>query len=132
PRQNCFPLGVRIVRGNITSLTGCLAGRFDENYRLVSGASDTDIEQLVFLLVQQVVLVASQSVPKQLVVALGDRVFSDIEESFVVRGPDDAVNALDLLGQNLAGAKILDLQNVLPINRVVGGERQQCAVFAGQ
>src|SRR6266567_5379349 len=109
-RENCFPFCIRIVRRNVTSLSRCLAGGFDKNYRLVSRAADSDIKQLILFLVEQVVLVAAQRMTKQLVIAFRNGVFCDIEKRFVVGRPYDTVDAFDLLGKNLASAEVFDMQ----------------------
>ena len=69
--------------------------------------------------------------PKQLVAALGDGIFRDIENRSVVGGPGKTVHALDLFRHQFAGLQVLYLQRVLPVARVVGRVGQQIAVVAG-
>src|SRR5258707_3501652 len=68
----------------------------------------------------------------QFVLAFGDFVFSDKEEGLVVGGPGDFIDALEFFGQQLASAKIFDLQRVLPIASRVGGVSEEVVVIAGQ
>ena len=117
--DNDLPFRVRIVGRNVSTLSRSLAGSFQLNDGLVARAADADIKQLVFLFVNQVVLVGAQHMPKHLVVALGDRIFGDVEDRLVVGGPGHVINTFDPLRKQFAAPQVLHLQRVLSIARVV-------------
>src|SRR5690348_13387983 len=68
----------------------------------------------------------------KLVLAFGDFIFGDEEQGFVVGGPGDFIDALELFGEQLAGAEVLDLQSILAVTGGVGGVGEQVIVVAGQ
>ncbi len=119
-RDNCLPGGVGVIAGDIAKLGGSLAESFEQDHRFVSGALNANVKQLVFLVIDQFVLIRAQNVAKHFIVAFGDCIFSYVEKSFVVGGPGQVIDALDLLRQQFAGAQVLDLQCVLSITGVVG------------
>src|SRR5882724_10544969 len=66
------------------------------------------------------------------ILPLGDFVFGDEEESFIIGGPSNLINALEFFRHQFTGAKIFDLQGVLAITGRVGGEGQEVVIIAGQ
>src|SRR6185369_3043851 len=116
---------VRIVSAQVKDLGRRFAGRLEKDHCLIAGAKSADVKQFVFLFVNEVVLIRSQHVPEKLVASFGDRVFSDVEKCFVVGGPGDGVDALDLFGKQLARSQVFDLQRVLAITGVVSGVGEQ-------
>src|ERR1035437_1060241 len=66
----------------------------------------------------------------EFVLALGDLVFGDEEEGLVVRGPNDLVHPLELVGQQLARAEVFDVERVLTVAGAVGRIGEQEVVIA--
>src|SRR6266571_6404148 len=68
---------------------------------------------------------------KKLVRAFSNRVFGNIEDCLVVRGPGETIDSLDLLRKKRARLQVLDLQSVLAVAGVVSRVGEQIAVVAG-
>ncbi len=68
--------------------------------------------------------------PPHLVGSLGDGILSRIEEGLVVDRPHHRTDALDVLGECLPLAQILDLQAVLPVAGRIGRVGQPVAIVA--
>src|SRR5947207_3150566 len=96
-RQNNLPFRVGIIRGDKATLAGGLAESYQKDHCLVSRCLDSDIEQCVFLFIEQVALIAAQHVTEKLIVALGNGVFRYVEHCLVVSGPDYVINSFDVL-----------------------------------
>ena len=67
----------------------------------------------------------------EFVLALGDLVLGDEEEGLVVRGPSHLIHPLELVGQQLARAEVLDAERVLAVAGAVGRIGEQEVVIAG-
>jgi hypothetical protein len=66
---------------------GGFGGNLQHEDRPVARAPEVDVEQLVLLVVDKIGLVGADDVPEELVVALGNRVLSHVEQRLVVAGP---------------------------------------------
>src|SRR5215813_12121007 len=67
---------------------------------------------------------------EKFVAALRDLILGDVEDRLVVIGPRNVVDSFDLLGKEISGNQVFNLQRVLPIPRVVGRISQQIAIIA--
>src|SRR2546421_12522043 len=69
-RDNNLPGCIGVIRRDIAKLGRRFAERAQQNYGFVARAADADIEQIVFLFINQLVFVGSQNMTPQFVVAL--------------------------------------------------------------
>ena len=102
----------------------------DEHEVAGARAPLVEVEPLVRLFVEKVVLRRADRVPVDLVGALGDRVFHDVEEIPWVARPGDRVDARDPLRPVLHGAQVAHVQVVLAEAGLVGRIGEQVAVVA--
>ena len=96
----------------------------------VPRAGDIDVIAFIFLVEDNGIGfgVGSEHMPEYKIAALGCRIFGAVEQSFVIRGPGNRIDALGCVGQQFAGAQILDMQPVLAEADVVRRVGEQAVV----
>src|SRR6185503_2664846 len=115
PRTNNLQRGGGTIRRQVLPLARSLALRAQQNHGLVSRAAGADVKEFVFLFKDQIRLITSQDVPKELVRSFSDCIFSSEEDRFVVCGPRHISRSFERLRQKLTGAQVLDLEFVLAV-----------------
>src|SRR5690349_15649597 len=86
-REDHFQRRSRNVCRQITNVSRSFALRVKKDHRLVARTESSKIEQLVFLIIEQIAFISAENVAEKLVAAFGDRVFSYVKERLVVSGP---------------------------------------------
>src|ERR1700676_2957911 len=83
-RQEHLEVALRLIRGQVARLGGISAVDIQNDEFLVAGAGCKDGVQLVFFLVNRIVLGVAQRMPPEMIGAFGDRVFGGQKQGLVV------------------------------------------------
>ena len=119
------------IGAEIADFTGGVAVGDEEQIRAAAAAFDVNAEALVFFLVEEGVRArGAEDVAIELVGALGDFVFDDVEEGAVVGGPGGGGDALDAEREEFVGEEILDFEGVLAEAGGVRGVGEEVIVVA--
>ena len=117
------------IGAEIVDFAGDVAVGEEEEVGPTAAALDINAEALVvFFEEKRVGAVGIKDVAEELVGALGDFVFDDIEEGAIVGGPGGGGDTLDAEGEEFVGAEILDFEGVLAEAGGVGGVGEEVVV----
>ena len=121
-----------LIGRNVVSLGGGVAAADHEDVGVAAGLERFHFEAFVLFFVdERVGSGGSELMAVEAILALGDLVFLGVENRLVVVGPNDGADSLGVIGQEFAGAKILDGERELAKASLVEGVSQEIAVGAG-
>src|SRR5262249_61462829 len=94
-RNNDLPVGVRIIRRDESKLGRSFTERAQQDDGLVPRTRRTKVKELVFLFIDEMILVIAQHVPPELIAAFRHRIFGHVEDRFVIDRPGDTAYTLN-------------------------------------